>query len=270
MQLRIFPWQKPAGAQEDKVPLNLESGFSFLAHPEKRTGEDAFFIEGNALGVFDGVAGTAVDGTDPRVYSQFLARATAERVREVGPENVVRALIDAQAVNEEIGASTACVVGLDDKARMFGINLGDSGVRVVRGDKVDWRTRELSHQFNLPYQLGDKSPDTVQMGQNIQRKVKEGDWLVVATDGLFDNVFDRDIVQVISDMSSQGPSAVAKQLGALAVANSQEPDFRSPFSIAAEKAGQSAPGGKLDDVTVIVARVVEDANWASKSFFSSL
>lgn len=145
---------------QDSGKLGLDIGYAYLAHPEKNTGEDAFFVEGNSVGVFDGVSG-AFDtrGVDPRLYSQMLAVCTRDLVKELGDANVVKAAMQAADENDEIGASTACVVGMQGSGRLFGINLGDSGVRIVRGGKMLFRTREQQHFFNCPYQLGTDSED---------------------------------------------------------------------------------------------------------------
>lgn len=152
------PWAK---VDPSDIPnLNLVAGYSYLAHPEKNTGEDAFFIEGNCAGVFDGVSGAfETRGVDPRLYSQTLAMLTRDKVREYGPKSVVKAAIDASMENNQVGASTACVVGMDEFGRLFGINLGDSGVRIVRGQRMIFRTKEQQHFFNCPYQLGTDSED---------------------------------------------------------------------------------------------------------------
>lgn len=153
-----FPWQKDPDAP--KITLNFDVGYTYLAHPEKNTGEDAFFVEGNCAGVFDGVSGAyETRGVDPRKYSQMLAALTQDGVRRLGPSSVVKAAYEAADSNDQIGASTACVVGMDDFGRVFGINLGDSGVRIVRDSRMIFRTREQQHFFNCPYQLGTDSED---------------------------------------------------------------------------------------------------------------
>lgn len=152
------PWSKDD--DEPKPALNFVVGYSYLAHPKKNTGEDAFFVEGNAAGVFDGVSGAfETRGVDPRLYSQTLAALTRDKVRDYGPQKVVKAAIDASLENDQVGASTACVVGMDEFGRVFGINLGDSGVRIVRNEKMLFRTKEQQHFFNCPYQLGTDSED---------------------------------------------------------------------------------------------------------------
>lgn len=267
----LFNFGKLWSSKEPDTPAkwNWSIGYSYLAHPEKNTGEDAFFVEGNAIGVFDGVSGAfETRGVDPRRYSQRLAAKTRDLVRELGAQNVVRAAYEAAATNAEVGASTACVVGMDRYRRLFGINLGDSGVRVVRGDKLVFRTKEQQHFFNCPYQLGTDSEDGLAMGQNVQQKVEAGDWVIVATDGLFDNVGDAEIVRMAGEATDA--AQLAEMLGESASARGLDKTFESPFMQAARQAGVAWEGGKADDVTVVVARVEEDERLAATSLLSTL
>lgn len=181
----------------------------------KDRGEDAFFIEGNSMGVFDGVSSAAAEGKDPKAYSQFLAVNTSSGVRQMGIEKIPMALTEAAEINPEIGASTACVVALDKLGRLIGHNIGDSGVMVVRDGKKVFKSEEQSHFFNCPFQLGSASEDTVAMGKNLRTQLKEGDWVILATDGLWDNVHEKDIVRVVQQtIASNGgnPDAIADNL----------------------------------------------------------
>lgn len=157
----LFDMWKPKNDDPNAPPkYGFQIGFSYLAHPEKDTGEDAFFVEGLSIGVFDGVSGASeTRGVDPRLYSQRLAAETCRMVKYLGPASVVKAAIQASEQNTEIGASTACVVGMDRTGRLFGVNLGDSGIRLIRNSRVAFRTKEQQHFFNCPYQLGTDSED---------------------------------------------------------------------------------------------------------------
>lgn len=153
-------WQSEAVDPNSPPKFGFSIGYTYLAHPEKDTGEDAFFVEGTSIGVFDGVSGASeTSGVDPRMYSQRLASDTCSLVKAYGPAQVVKAAIEASLQNNEIGASTACIVGMDNVGRLFGVNLGDSGVRLIRGGKIVFRTKEQQHFFNCPYQLGTDSED---------------------------------------------------------------------------------------------------------------
>lgn len=274
----LFSFFKNAGNPTAKgvqvKPYKFDIGFAFLAHPRKETGEDAFFVQGNSIGVFDGVS-TVADAlnVDPRLYSQTLAALTSDKVKEYGAASVARAVIEASEENDQIGASTACVVGMEGP-RLFGLNLGDSGVLVVRNGEKIFATKPQSHFFNCPYQLtsmsdaGYNSGDTMQMGQNVQLKVREGDLVLLATDGLWDNVRVADIVAQCT--ACPDPRDLADSLADIAMANQANPKYCSPFQMAAEKAGQDWEGGKEDDLTVVVGKVVNDPTLASVTLLSTL
>ncbi|KAF9918298.1 hypothetical protein BX616_009490, partial [Lobosporangium transversale] len=95
-----------------------------------------------------------------------------------------------------IGSSTACIVILrDDELRIA--NLGDCGVSVIRRNEFIFRTEEQQHSFNYPYQLGTGSTDSPRDAQMFTVKVESGDIVVMGTDGIFDNLFDEDILEEV-------------------------------------------------------------------------
>lgn len=180
-------------------------------------------------------------------------------MKALGPDRVVRAAIEASQENDQAGASTACVVGMEPSGRLFGVNLGDSGVLVVRDGKKLFATTPQQHFHNCPYQLtsianaGVNSGDSLAMGQNVQLKLKENDVLCLASDGLWDNMEMAEIVQRVG--RGEDTQGVADSLSDQVMINQQDLKFRSPFQIGAEKAGQDWQGGKEDDLTIVIARV---------------
>ncbi len=77
-------------------------------------------------------------------------------------------------------------------------NIGDSGAMILRDGKCHYRTKEQQVEFNMPYQIGtgsDLTPDT--HGILDSTELKDGDWIIVATDGLFDNLDLDDIAKVL-------------------------------------------------------------------------
>ena len=82
---------------------------------------------------------------------------------------------------------------------------------------------------------------------------------MVGTDGLFDNVFVREMevaIRVLRDEGCLKPQLLAKLLAEQALENSLIKSGDSPYTIAASKEGKFRSGGKPDDITVIVARIV--------------
>ena len=86
-----------------------------------------------------------------------------------------------------------------------------------------------------------------------------GDIVVVGTDGLFDNVFDEDIAEQATRFMGCGMSGylTANLLATDAFLKSAKRDIDCPYSRGAEAAGWTSRGGKLDDITVMVAIVSE-------------
>lgn len=65
--------------------------------------------------------------------------------------------------------------------------------------EVLYRTEEQQHDFNFPKQLGTNSDDYPEHSDVKVLDVEIGDIVLLATDGLFDNVFDEDIIRVLAD-----------------------------------------------------------------------
>ncbi|GLI71736.1 hypothetical protein VaNZ11_017041 [Volvox africanus] len=250
----------------------------------------------SVLGVADGVGGWVEANVDPGQYSREVVDAAARAAEEIGPGADPRQLLaEAQAAVRTIGSCTACVAVLGQKApasadngpggQVLSIaNLGDSGCRVVRRASLVLATSAQEHQFNMPYQMAhlDNLPDTdtASDAQMYQISLRPGDVIVLATDGLFDNMWDEELVSMVAAAAASippglaGPAAAAaaqsaaqqlsSSLVAAAFRHAQDPGFRSPWAV--ELANQPAApwltrlfprGGRVDDITVVVAFVVE-------------
>ncbi|XP_052205396.1 probable protein phosphatase 2C BIPP2C1 isoform X2 [Diospyros lotus] len=95
-------------------------------------------------------------------------------------------------------------------------------------------------------------------GQMYKIDLDEGDVIVAATDGLFDNLYDQEIASIVSKSLENNlkPEEIAEILAERAQEIGSSETCRSPFADAAQAAGYMGyTGGKLDDVTVIVSLV---------------
>ena len=156
------------------------------------------------------------------------------------------------------------------------VNLGDSGVRVLRGGAVLWRSTVLQHEWNMPFQLGNPAllPETDSALDAASDVVQcaPGDVVVMGSDGLFDNVWDKELCEIADAVRQSAPSDVwteaqvgvlAQRIALTAEAHSVDKLYKSPWSV--ECAENKAVGilrrffprgGKLDDITVVAAVVV--------------
>ena len=82
--------------------------------------------------------------------------------------------------------------------KMRSCNYGDSGFMVLRpspasGDLTEMeRSKSQQHYFNCPFQVGTHSKFPLK-ADTIDYTVEENDIIVMATDGIWDNLFAEDI-----------------------------------------------------------------------------
>lgn len=239
----------------------LSVGVSSIPHPAKvaKGGEDAHFLSDDMkiIGVADGVGGWADIGVDPALYSRSLMEGAKLTVESpLSSRDPVDIMSEAYQYSTYVqGSSTCCILTLDG-IHITAANLGDSGFMVIRGLEIIFRTKEQQHSFNFPYQIGTGSADKPQHSQRLNVEVQPGDLVIVGTDGLWDNLFDDDIIAVVANAPSD-PATIAQHIARQAHLVANDKDIISPFSKSARSNGYPlATGGKLDDITVLVGRVV--------------
>lgn len=249
--------------------VRVEVGAATLAHPAKSKNEDAHVVSfiGKYLfaGVFDGVGGWASHGIDPSLYSRELSRLVHMALRtqlEDGEKiDLAKGLEKAAASNAQIGSCTACMVLVyPPSSEVTCLNLGDSAVWHIRPandvpPKVLHRSAVQQYRFNMPYQLGTMSSDSVADADMSTYTISPGEYLIIGSDGLFDNLFDGDVLAMIGD-PKWGTTAdeLAHHLVQRARRLSLDETRRSPFSVEAAKHGLRFEGGKVDDTTVVVIK----------------
>jgi protein phosphatase PTC7 len=260
--------------------LSFEFGASMLDHPEKKGGgEDSFFKSslGKSLGVADGVGGWADDVRgSARDYARALCRQ-AQSLSEARPMPTgLQLLSDAyNTVPEGVEGAATFVVAVLTSHGLSLAWVGDSAALVLRrtvGEyNVIFRSNEQQHSFNFPFQLS-TAPESDGPGSADQAlvDVHEDDLIILASDGLFDNLFDEEIVAIVSEADDRAPAnldALARRLastaqdraGIMSLSTRGRAALQptpTPFEVSARSKGMDFVGGKLDDTTVVCARVV--------------
>jgi len=236
-------------------------------------GEDACFVASfkstHVAGVADGVGGWKKYGIDPSKFSSNLMRHCSEVVRQGSFEPSRPDLIIAKAFNNmrvsprPIGSSTACVLVVHQKT-LYSANLGDSGFMVCRTGKIVHKSKEQTHYFNAPFQLTllpehfefeEIIMDTPEKADVHEIELQSGDIVLLATDGLWDNVPETTIVEALRGVDATTLQAACNSLALIARRLSHDEEIASPFAVKAEKHGISAPGGKPDDITLVLLYV---------------
>ncbi|KQK23174.1 probable protein phosphatase 2C BIPP2C1 [Brachypodium distachyon] len=240
----------------------LASGAAMLPHPSKvlTGGEDAYFIACNGwFGVADGVGQWSFEGINAGLYARELMDSCKKYVMDSqgAPEMRTEEVL-AMAADEaqSPGSSTVLVAHFDGQV-LHVSNIGDSGLLVIRNGQVHEQTKPMTYGFNFPLQI-EKDVDPLRLVQNYSIDLQEGDVIVAATDGVFDNVYEQEIADVVSKSleTDLKPTEIAELLAARAKEVGKSAWGSSPFSDAALAAGYLGySGGKLDDVTVVVSIV---------------
>ncbi|XP_052205399.1 probable protein phosphatase 2C BIPP2C1 [Diospyros lotus] len=240
----------------------LLSGASLLPRPDKALtgGEDAYFIAGqNWLGVADGVGQWSRKGINTGIYARELMENCEKIVSDFSSNlltDPMEVLSRSALASKSPGSSTILVAYFDGQA-LHVANIGDSGFIVVRNGAVYARSSPDSYEFNCPFQI-EYGTDPSELVEMYKIDLDEGDVIVTATDGLFDNLYDQEIALIISKSLENNlkPEEIAEFLAEIAQEIGSSKTRRSPFADAAQAAGYVGyKGGKLDDTTVIVSLV---------------
>ena len=218
-----------------------------------RQSEDAWFASSRVLCVADGVGSWwSQRQIDSGEYARNLCNHVALVAQDHDhPCSVMR------SAHEHVpkqGSATLCVAFLDGNILNVA-NLGDSRYLVVRGGEIVATCRTQQFKFNAPYQFGQDSPYTASDADISDVIMWPGDIVLMATDGLWDNLNDAEVLRIINNSFNTAEALLER---AWAVSLDENAD--TPFGINAVALGyDNLAGGKPDDITVVVGVVVVSA-----------
>lgn len=274
-------------------------------HPYKETnGEDAFVMTSDLLGVADGVGGWSDFGIDAGEYSRkFLEKCKDFHLSQdkitgwLKPEDLISksySSLNSAPTENEIKGSTTCTLVSLNNSTLRAANLGDSGFILIRSvsvesskenktlsseGEVEWRavyrSKVQEHYFNCPRQIGTDTVDQPKDCDIYSVSYQPNDILVLATDGLFDNLTLKEILQIVNatyrNTTSSGENDndndeanlkdLARVLTEEAFLASVDLTRTTPFEIGANENDIDYKGGKMDDITVLVAKICEKNNY---------
>ncbi|KAG6623881.1 phosphatase PTC7 family protein [Phytophthora cinnamomi] len=148
-----------------------------------------------------------------------------------------------------------------------------------KGAHVTYRSPQQLHYFNCPFQLGFAGADLVsdvvddlasgthspmrekplfetpENGMKLRVPVLEGDLIILATDGLFDNVDEEVLLEIVR--AEPDLETMTRKLVQKAYDLSLDRTRDSPFARLAKENDLLWGGGMPDDITIIAARVTK-------------
>ena len=255
---------------DEPIFNKLHTGLCMNPHPAKRDkgGEDAATVTESFIALADGVGGWADSGVDPANYSRQLCKNIQHLIMYDGGAKYMcnpRALCEEAAELTKVTGSSTCVIASMDKEApvLYTSNLGDSGYLLIRKQGKDlvtvFRSVEQTHGFNFPFQIG-TGGDNPSNADSQLHEVDHNDILIMGTDGLFDNLFDEKIIDLIAPFvrgkeALEDPNLIADVIAQEAEKWSRDSFYLSPFAKSAREQFYDYMGGKQDDITVAVAQV---------------
>ncbi|KAI7873083.1 phosphatase 2C-like domain-containing protein [Mucor mucedo] len=275
-------------AKKRYTPVHTSTSHSSVS---SQVGEDAYFRRADAIGVADGIGGwSETAGSNSALYSSQLMHFANEEMdrfediedpcflqyNEANPIDILKRSyeksLSVAKKNNILGSTTACIAVLrHDELRVA--NIGDCGISIIRNNHYVFRSEEQQHSFNFPYQLGIKSRDEPGHAQSFAVKVKKGDIIIMGSDGLYDNLFDKHILELVKKhvlahtipgsaeraprVRNLQPQILSDILANAAKEVSESRRADTPFQRRAMEEGLYVEGGKADDISVVVA-VIKD------------
>ena len=254
-----------------KAPDLSFKSFCISVGKSKDSNEDSYFISDYALGIADGIGGVLTNfGVSSQQFSSELMLSckkilTSESIQ--GKEAVQKAL-----KNMDIGGSSTYLIASVKKNTLKVSNLGDSSLLLFRRSigevKIILKTAPKTYDKTTPYQISKAfSPSQLKnsKGQikdrfNIDSDeysifVQEGDFVLMGSDGLFDNVFVKDILKIVKK-NFNSEEKVAEKIFELAKEKSVGTEA-TPFSVRFSNEKNLWAGGKCDDITVLASKIVK-------------
>ncbi|KAJ5547061.1 hypothetical protein N7494_004646 [Penicillium frequentans] len=304
-------------------PDSGEDAFFVSRIGSRREGQSADEAEAVAFAVADGVGGWTESRVDPADFSHGICGYMAntalswdQPADKLRPKQLLQSGYDQVVADPTIkaGGSTASVgVALPD-GRVELANLGDSGSVLLRLAAVHHYSTPQTHGFNTPYQLSLIPPkmraqasifggayleDFPRDASVTNVQVQHGDVLILATDGVFDNLNNQDILKLVSSrmiltgawtatadygvavsdklreltvpggegiITSPETTLTLQSLLAASIANEAKVasvDFRrdGPFAKEAQRyyPGDYYRGGKVDDICALVLVAIDES-----------
>lgn len=273
--------------------LSFDTLIVSVPYPKRYSvhGEDAAFANAHAIGVFDGVGGSTTTEVNAGQYARRLATNIEGRLRPCKKAPNLHRIVKKVIKHTQLGGSSTVCCTMLHEHNLHVFNVGDSGLVIVRNNKIVLSNKAQRHLTNTPFQVSFRNHADLASGQRIKFSVKPGDILILATDGFWDNLFVDKILETLSSfvISKEGAlplessvethafqmerlkdqpllkhsstwkymMGIANSLADQACAISHSFTTDSPYAKLADSSAFGFGGGKMDDITFCLAKITD-------------
>ncbi|RLV92023.1 putative protein phosphatase 2C 1 [Spathaspora sp. JA1] len=270
----LLPRRRPKGSPSDTLSI--------------KAGDDTMLVSSSVLAVADGVSGWESDGlqTSSGIWSRSMVETFSRLMTEYkinhAPHVLVKRDID-QILDDSFlhtshlmdlqklsGSSTLALVMLSGEDILQMISIGDSKLYIIREGEII-KTNETQMISELcPQQIGTQTlnllPSEIAWVDSV--KLQEGDLIVLCSDGISDNLYENELVNYIREFIYEKKNSLKVAANKLLI-KAKEVAFDdyayTPYnelvnSLPKKYGAQQSVGGKLDDMSILVAKVVNNPN----------
>lgn len=175
-------------------------------------------------------------------------------------------LIDTLENIKELGEACCLLLILDPKHSFVNAyQIGDCNFLILRKNDGERKKLDVIHNYQEVTKMFNKSNSLkINLSKNKGKLTKYplqlNDVIISGTDGLFDNMYNEEIVKCVKPFLEISENIadlelVAEIIGTRAFNNSQNQSYFSPFAKNAKDYFFDYLGGKLDDISIIVTQI---------------
>ncbi|VWU51899.1 protein phosphatase, putative [Hepatocystis sp. ex Piliocolobus tephrosceles] len=250
------------------------TNYKIIKHPDKTESEDCCINGQGFIAIADGVGSWIKYGVNPRKYPEKLLQLIQEKINENKNTKIEELLNYAYTNNHTEGSTTLCLILFNNNNNNYNNNnnnnnnynnnnnnnntistavIGDSQFIIIRNNNIIYKSKSQQYEFNFPYQLGSNAVSNPSDAHIEHIEVKKNDIIVAGTDGLWDNLYDHQVLELVKENNF---SNLSDKIAAQSFSYSKMKRWKSPFINNYNKEFNChKTGGKMDDITVSCALV---------------
>jgi serine/threonine protein phosphatase PrpC len=263
----LLPRRRPHGSPVDTLSI--------------KAGDDAMLVSPSVLAIADGVSGwESQDMADSGIWSrsmlETLSRLMTEYKVNHAPHLLNKRDID-QVIDDsflhtshlmdlqELSGSSTLIMGMIVGDLLQCISIGDSKLFVMRDGKIIKTNPEQMISSLCPQQIGTQTLGTIpsKLAWVDTIKLQQDDIVIVCSDGITDNLYDWELGEYVNEFTKKlSLKHVAQKIMIKAKEVGFDDYAYTPYnekvnSLPTELGGGgNSHGGKVDDMSIAIGRVV--------------